>query len=59
MSSIIRYQPFEPVSGNLEGIVPVVEDVLSTHEQQIYPNACIEFEFRADRNNNVDLSRQT
>ena len=43
------------VSGNLGGKVPVVDDVLSSHEQEIYPTTsldknCIEFEFQTDRN---------
>ena len=51
------------VSGNLGGKVPVVDDVLSSHEQEIYPTAsldenCIEFEFETDQNYKVDL-RQT
>ena len=51
------------VSGNLGGEVPVVDDVLSSHEQEIYPTTsldenCIEFEFQTDRNFYVDL-RQT
>ena len=54
------------VSGNLRGKVPVVDvvdDVLSSHEQEIYPTTsfdenCIEFEFQTDRNYYVDL-RQT
>ena len=63
MSSNSRYQPFEVVSGNLGGKVPVVYDVLSSHEQEIYPTTsldenCIEFEFQTDRNYYVDL-RQT
>ena len=63
MSSNFRYQPFVAVSGNLGGKVPVVDDVLSSHEQQIYPTTsldenCIEFEFQTDRNFYVDL-RQT
>ena len=63
MSSIFRYQPFVAVSGNLGGKVPVVDDVLSSHEQEIYPTTsldenCIEFEFQTDRNYYVDL-RQT
>ena len=47
------------------GKVPVVDDVLSFHEQEIYPTTntslnenCIEFEFQKDRNYYVDL-RQT
>ena len=63
MSSNFRYQPFVAVSGNLGGKVPVVDDVLSSHEQKIYPTTsldenCIEFEFQTDRNYYVDL-RQT
>ena len=63
MSSIFRYQPFVAVSENIGGKVPVVDDVLSSHEQEIYPTTsldenCIEFEFQTDRNYYVDL-RQT
>ena len=63
MSSNFRYQPFVAVSGNLGGKVPVVDDVLSSHEQEIHPTIslyenCIEFEFETDRNYYVDL-RQT
>ena len=63
MSSSFRYQPFVAVSGNLGGKVPVVDDVLSSHEQEIYPTTsldenCIEFEFQTDRKYYVDL-RQT
>ena len=63
MSSNFRYQPFVAVSGNLGGKVPVVDDVLLSHEQEIYPTTsldgnCIEFEFQTDRNYYVDL-RQT
>ena len=55
-----RYQPFVTVSGNLGGKVPIVDDVLSSHEQKIYPTTsrdenCIEFEFQTDRNYYVDL----
>ena len=51
------------VSGNLGGKVPVVDDVLSSHDQEIYPTTsldenCIKFEFQTDRNFYVDL-RQT
>ena len=51
------------VSGNLGRKVSVVDDVLSSHEQEIYPTTspdenCIEFEFQTDRNYYVDL-RQT
>ena len=63
MSSNFRYQPFVAVSGNLGGKVPVVDDVLSSHEQEIYPTTsldenCIEFKFQTDLNYYVDL-RQT
>ena len=63
MSSNFRYQPFVAVSGILGGKVPVNDDVLSSHEQEIYPTTsldanCIEFEFQTDRNYYVDL-RQT
>ena len=62
-SNNLRYQTFVAVSGNLGGKVPVVDDVLSSHEQEIYPNTsldenCIEFKFQTDRNYYVDL-RQT
>ena len=55
-----RYQPFVAVSGNLGWKVAIVDDVLSSHEQQIYPNTsldeiCTEFEFQIDRNYYVDL----
>ena len=55
-----RYQPFVAVSGNLQGKVPIVDDVLSSHEQEIYPTTsldenCIEFEFKTDRIYYVDL----
>ena len=48
------------VSGNLGGKVPIVDDVLSSHEQEIYATTsldenCIEFEFQTDRNFYVDL----
>ena len=63
MSSNFRYQPFVTVSGNLRGKVPVVDDVLLSHEQEVYPTTsldenCIEFEFQTDRNYYVVL-RQT
>ena len=58
-----RYQTFVAVSGNLGVKVPVVDEVLSSHEQEIYPTTSldensIEFEFQTDRNVYVDL-RQT
>ena len=44
------------VSGSVGGEVPVVDDVLSSHEQQIYPTTSldensIEFEFHLRRKN--------
>ena len=63
MSSNFRYQPFVAVSGNLRRKVPVVDDVLSSHKQEIHPTTslnenCVEFEFQTDWNYYVDL-RQT
>ena len=60
MSTNFPYQHFVVESGNLEAKVPIVEDVLSSHEQDIYPATtldenCIEFEFQTDRNYCVDL----
>ena len=50
------------VFGDLGVKVPVVDDVLSSHDQKIFPTSldqnCIEFELRTDRNYYVDL-RQT
>ena len=48
------------VSGNLGGKNPVVDDVFSSHEQEIYLTTsldenCIEFELQTDRNYYVDL----
>ena len=50
-----RYQPFVAVSGNLGGKVPIVNDVLSSHEQENYQTNSldenfIEIEFQKDRN---------
>ena len=49
-----RYQPFVAVSDSVGGKVPVVDDVLSSHEQQIPTTSLdensIEFEFQTDRN---------
>ena len=63
MSSNFRYQPFVAVSGNLGGKVPNVDNVLSSHEQEIDPTTsldenCIEFEIQTDGNYYIDL-RQT
>ena len=60
ITSNFRYQHFVAVSGYLGGKVPVVDDVLSSHEQKIYPTTslecnCIEFEFQTDWNYYVDL----
>ena len=60
MASNFRYQSFVAVSGNLGGKVLVVDDVLSSHKQEIYPTTsldenCIGFEFQTDRNYYVDL----
>ena len=60
MSRNFRYQLFVAVSGNLRGKVPVVDDVLSSHEQEIYPTTsldenCIGFEFQTYRNHYFDL----
>ena len=58
-----RYQHFVAVSGNLGGKVPIVDDVLSSHEQEIHPTTsldeiCREFESQTERIFYVDL-RQT
>ena len=55
-----RYQTFVAVSVNLGGKVPIVDDVLSSHEQEICPTTSleenwIELEFQKDRNYYVDL----
>ena len=51
------------VSGNLGGKVPVIDNVLLSNEQEVYPTTsldenCIRFEFQTDRKYYVDL-RQT
>ena len=48
------------VSGNLGRKFPVIDDVLSSHEQEIYPTIsldenCIEYEFQTDWSYYVDL----
>ena len=58
-----RYQLFVAVSWSVGGKVPVVDDVLSSHEHHIYSTTSleensIEFKFRTDLNNDTDL-RQT
>ena len=60
MLNSLRYQHFVAVSGNLGGKLPIVDVVLSSHDQETYPNTsldenCIEFEFQTDRNFYVDL----
>ena len=60
-SNNFRYQPFVAVAGNLGGKIPIVDDVLSSHEQELHPTTsldenCIEFEFQTDRNYYVDLT---
>ena len=50
------------MSGNLGGKVPVVDYVLSSHEQETYPitsldENCIVFEFQMDRKFYVDLKQ--
>ena len=58
-----RYQPFFTVSGNPGVKVPVVDNVLFSHEHEIYPTTSLdenslEFQFQTDRKVYVDL-RQT
>ena len=48
------------VSGNLGGKVPIVDDVLSSHKQEIHPTTslaenCIDIDFQTDWNYYVDL----
>ena len=57
---MFRYQHFVAASRNLGGKVPIVDDVLSSREQEIYPTTsldenCIEFELQTDRTYYVDL----
>ena len=63
MSSNFRYQPLVAVSGIIGGKIFVVDNVVLSHEQEIYPTTsldenCIEFEFQTNRNYYVDF-RQT
>ena len=58
-----RYQTFVAVSGNPCVKVPVVDSMLSSHEQEVHSitffgENSIEFDFQTDRNVYVDL-RQT
>ena len=59
MSNNFRYQLFVEVSANLRREVPVVDNVLSSHEQKIYPSIdsmkTAEFNFQRDWSNYVDL----
>ena len=59
----VCWKCFVAVSGSLWKKVPVLDDVLSFHEKEIYPTNsldenCIELEFQTDRNYYFDL-RQT
>ena len=61
ISRSFRYHLFVAVSGNLVAKVPVVDDVLLSHEQKIYLITWIDeiyIEFQTDRTLYVDL-RQT
>ena len=63
MLSNFRYQPFVAVSRNLGRKVPAVDDVLSSHEQEIYSTNslnenCEESGFQMDWRYYVEL-RQT
>ena len=60
MSSNFWNQTFVLVSGNFAGKVPVVDDVLWSQEQEIYPTTPLDekgkdFEPKRDRNNYVDM----
>ena len=60
MSSSFWYQPFVTVSGTPGGKVPGVDDILSSHEQEVHPSTSLaedflEFEFQTDRNYNIGL----
>ena len=62
MSIVFRQQPFVAVSGNRGGKVPVVDEILLSQEQEIYPTTslnenCTEFEFQIDRTYYVDLGQ--
>ena len=59
-NNIFRYQLFVAVSVNLGWKVPIVDDVLSSNEQEIdqttsLDDNCKEVEFQTDRNYYVDL----
>ena len=60
LNNNFRYQTFVAVSGNIGGKVPIVDNVPSSHEQEIYLTTsldenCIEFEFQTNRSYYVDL----
>ena len=57
MSSNFRYQSFVVVSENLGGKVPVVDDVLSSHEQEIYPTTSLDENCRVWTSNGSKLLR--
>ena len=62
MSSNFRYQPFVAVSGKLRAKFQVVDDVLLSHEQEIYATTTLnerstELQFQTDRTFYVDLRR--
>ena len=62
MSSSFRYQTFGAISGNHGGNVPVVDDALSSHEQEMYPTTlldenCIEYEIPTNRKFYSDLTQ--
>ena len=60
MSSNFWYQSIVAGSGNLAGKIPVVDIVMLSQEQENHPTTslkenCIEFEFQADWNYQVDF----
>ena len=62
MSTNFRYQPFVAVFGNHRGKIPVVDNVLWSHDQKIYPftqsiKNCTKFEFQAVQTYYVDLEQ--
>ena len=51
-----RYQSFVAVSGNPSVKVPILDDVLSPHEQDFYPTTSLDensFEFELQTDGNV------
>ena len=60
MSTKFQYKPFVADSGTLGGKIPVVDDVLPSHERDYYPTTsldekCKRFDFLTDRNYCVEL----